>query len=285
MLRNFECWQCHHRFEADDQKQVECPQCHSDNVDYAHFHFPKGTWKWAGVVIACLVVGCALYNINWKALGRSESSQVMSEQKTDTVKVAVNEVTDTAVVEEIGLTVPPTVNLIGKPKFEDGGYSISVKVKNAPPEGTYYVVVLDHFDYKKIVARSDDGNFTKLPPSKAESGQYDFAICSIKNDSLLCQPVPRTGFIPQQAVNERKSKEWLQQLINTNSDLILGIGKTPYIAADYVIHLYGDETKPGYKLADVAQNVSFEIWSATVTKVEYDDMNRISVIHISVKEL
>ena len=284
MLRNFECWQCHQRFEADDQKLVECPYCHSDNVDYAHFHFPKGTWKWAGVVITCLVVGYALYNINWKALGRSESSQVVSEPKTDTAQVAVNEVTDTAVVNEIGLTVQPTVNLIGKPKFEDGGYSISVKVKNAPPEGTYYVVVLDHYDYSKVIARSDDGNFTKLPPSKNE-GQYDFSVCSKQNDSLLCQPVPRPGFLLQQAVNERKGKEWLQQLINTNSDLIIGIGKTPYVAPNYVVHLYGDEVSSNTLLAEIANNVFLGIWSATVTKLEYDDMNRISVIHILVKNL
>ena len=32
MKRKFECLKCHHQFEADDQKEVTCPKCGSDNV-------------------------------------------------------------------------------------------------------------------------------------------------------------------------------------------------------------------------------------------------------------
>ena len=284
MLRKFECWQCHHRFEADDQKDVKCPHCHSDNVDYAHYHFPKGMWKWVGIVILCMITGYALYNINWNNLGGAESSQAKLESFPDTLSGAITEETNIEIIKEIDISVPPTVNLVGKPQFEDGGYNIRVRVKNAPSEGTYYVVALDHFDHSKVVARSEDGSFTNLPPSKYD-GQYDFSVCSKQNDSLLCPPVPRSGFLPQQAVNERKSKEWLQQLINTNSDLIVGSGKTPYLAPDYVVHIDGVESSPNIRLEDVALNVSMEIWSAIVTSIKYDDMNRISVIDISAKEL
>lgn len=283
MLRKFECWQCYHRFEADDQNHVECPHCHSDNVDYAHFHFPKGTWKWSGVAIGCLLVGYALYNMNWNTFGGGSTPSIGKSQP-DSLRTDIEEEPDTTVINEIKLAVSPTVNLDGKPTFEDGGYAIHVKVKNAPPEGSYYFVVLDHYDHSKIVARSDDGNFTNLPPSKYD-GQYDFSVCSKQNDSLLCQPVPRTGFLPQQSVNERKSKEWLQQLIDTNSDLIVGSGKTPYLSPDYVVHVNGVDASSDIRLAEIANNVSFGIWSVTVNSVEYDDMNRISVIHISAKEL
>ena len=283
--RKFECWQCHNRFEADDQGHVECPHCHSDNVEYAHFHLPKGTWKWVvGILICCSFVWL-LSLINWSSFFDKSDPQADISYESDTIIIEKPDSCALAELTETELKLSPTVDIKGKPVYEDGGYTFSVNVKNAPPQGTYYVVALDHFDTSKVIARSDDGHFTLLPPSKAEGGQYDFAVCSKENDSLLCDPVPRTGFLPVEVVTERKGKEWLQKLIDTNDDLIYGTGNTKYIAPDYKINIKGTKTEDQIRLSDVAGNVSDELWkSATITSVDYDDMNRISVINITVVE-
>lgn len=282
--RKFECWQCHNRFEADDQGHVECPHCHSDNVEYAHFHFPKRIWKWVAGIIIC---GCAIWLLSlvkWSTFFEKSDPQEDNYLQSDTTII---EKPDSAALDELTgteLKLSPTVDIKGKPVYENGGYTFSVNVKNAPQQGSYYVVALDHFDHSIVIARSDDGNFKQLTPSKTEGGQYDFAVCSKQNDSLLCEPVPRGGFIVIEVPNERKSKEWLQELIDTESDLIEGVGKTPYIAPDYTIHIKGASADPNIRLSDVAGNVSVGTWQVKITSVEYDDMNRISVVNITVEE-
>ena len=32
MKKEFECWSCKHRFEADDSQDVVCPKCGSDKL-------------------------------------------------------------------------------------------------------------------------------------------------------------------------------------------------------------------------------------------------------------
>ena len=284
--RRFECLQCHNSFEADEQEHVECPHCHSDNVEYAHFHLPKGIRK---CLVGILICGCLVWLfslINWSSLFENNNPKEYNSHKPDTKIVDPLDTficggRDTFIVEKLR----PTVDIEEKPVYEDGGYTFSVNVKNAPPQGTYYVVVLDHFNPSKVIARSDDCNFTQLPPSKAEGGQYEFAVCSKENDSLLCEPVPRTGFLPVEVVTERKGKEWLQKLIDTNDDLLCGSGSTKYIAPDHRINIKGADVVEPMKLSDVAANVGDELWkSATITSVDYDDMNRISVINITVEE-
>lgn len=285
MLRKFECWHCHHRFEADESSWVECPHCHSDNVDYARFHLPKGIWKWGVGVVSVAVLAYALLNVDWKMFKGSEAPQAVIAEVEDTARKVIEE-TDTAVVHELRLPVPPTVNVKGNPVFKDGGYSFDVTVKNAPQEGSYYVVALDHFNHSVVVARSKNGHFDQLPPSKADGGQYDFAVCAVSNDSMLCQPVPRAGFIPQQSVARRMNKEQLQQLIDSNDDSLYGAGENKFIAPDCEIAYEGlpaDAPDVPTKLKDVADKVDVGNWEATVKHTEYDDLNRISKVVIVVK--
>ena len=284
-LRKFECWQCHRRFEADESSWVECPYCHSDNVDYARFHLPKGIWKWGVGVVSVAVLAYGLLNVDCKMFKGSETPQTVIVEVKDTIQKVI-ENTDTAVVNELGLTVPPTVNIKGKPVFKDEGYSFDVTVKNAPREGSYYVVALDHYDHSVVVARSNDGHFDQLPPTKAEGGVYDFAVCDASNDSLLCEPVPRAGFIPQQSVAQRMGKEQLQQLIDSNDDSLYGAGENKFIAPDCEIVFEGlpaDAPDVPTKLKDVADKVDVGNWEVTVKHAEYDDLNRISKVIIGVK--
>ena len=279
--RKFECWQCHSRFEADDQNWVECPNCHSDNVDYAHFHLPRGWWKWGVGFVTCAAVVCILLNIDWGAFKKGQQTEppVFVDPKSSSY---IHEDSDTiARIEIPDMKVSPTVNVNGKPEFKDGGYSFTVSVKNAPPQGTFYVVALDHYDHSKVIARSDDGQFTNLVPSEAD-GQYDFAVCAVANDSLLCEPAPRAGFKPQKAVAQRLSKEELQRLVDSYDDS-LGGGKNPHISPDCKLVFSGlpaDKKAPA-NLWEVADMVDMG-QHVTITKVEYDDMNRISTVHLTV---
>lgn len=279
-LRKFECWHCHRPFEADERQWVECPYCHSDNVDYACFHLPQGTWKWGVGAAAGVCLAFGLGSIDWRA--DKEEPEPEPKQVGDTTwheppadTVGIKE------VKEMGLEIMPTVNVVGTPLFEDGGYTFTVKVRDAPPGGGYDVVVLDHLDHSRVVARSADGHFAKVPASTVDGGVYDFALCATGNSTLLCDPVERAGFISQQTVHQRLSKEQLQELIDRYDDSLGGAGGNPYIAPDCKIEFQGlpdGSANAPTNLWDVADKVDMGIWKVNVEKLEYDKMNRIKVV-------
>lgn len=279
MIRKFECKNCRHQFEADDKGVVECPQCHSDNVDIAASHLPSWIWKAVGGIIALLLLVCAGWFL-FQNDGQSEDNPPVAE--------FVSEDGDSVIVVE-GLTVPPTVE-VSTPVFneENSTYSVEVSVKNMPQGYKFYYAMLNHFGEQKVMKKSEDGKFTDIPFNEEDGNSYDFAVCDAKTDTLLCAPVPQSGFLRQVKVKEKMTVAQLQQLIDNADETLMGKGENDYLAPDYKLNLKGlssDAVNVPKVLADVIQKLKNEVWSkATVKSLEYDDMNRISVITIQAEE-
>lgn len=287
--RKFECWQCRHRFDADDESRVACPNCHSDNVDNAHFHLPKGTWKWTVSALVCAAVAWILLSMDWKCSENQMTTpkQPVIPEESVVIHDPIEESDSDTVSVDLGLKKPPTVNVKETPVYHDGSYSFDVIVENPPSAGSYYVVVLVHND-QHVVARSNDGHFDQVPPSAAEGGIYDFAVCAVANDSLLCEPMPRTGFLPQKSVAVRMTKEQLQELIDTDDNSLCGQGANDFIAPDCKLSFIGlpaDVVNVPVNLEEVAEKKDIWKWSSiSITNIEYDSMNRISAVTIEIKK-
>lgn len=278
MIRKFECNNCKVRFEADDAKQVQCPKCGSDNVEYAHFHIPNVIWKVLGVVLLIVALVFVVVKIDW---GSSTSEEKPDNNNKDTLDI----IRDTTYINETGLSLPPIIN-IKDLTFEESGYSFNVNVEN-PPSAKYYYAVLDPYDSKKIVAKSDNGKFNQVPYSNADGGVFDIALIDESVDSIICK-IDKPGFIKQQAVAQKMTVAELQAKIDSRDQTLMGAGKNDYLNPEYKLKLVGlpsDAVNVPSTLGEVFDKLENEIWSSVkVNSLEYDDMNRISVITLSVHE-
>ena len=275
MRRIFECQNCHQRFEADDQGEVKCPHCQSDNVEYARFRIPKGIWKYALALAAILLVG-------WFFMQRGDKMEEPSIEPVDTT--AIDTIMEEFVDPDVKIVEPPKISYSSDLKYEDDGYSFTVKVKNAPAS-PYYVAVLEHRG-KSVIAKSEDGtHFTKVPPSKNQEGIYDLAIFDAKKDSLLGDVTPKSGFIPQTKLKNRMTEQQLQALIDNDDMSLYGIHEA--IDPNCKLHFTGlsSETKSiPTTMGEVMEKVG-RMWSSVkVTKLEYNDKNRIVAITMAVRE-
>lgn len=274
MKRKFECKNCNKQFEADDQQQVVCPHCKSDNVEPANFHFTLRMWKAVVGIFALLLVCIAVFSVL-----RCEEEPTVQEETTIPVE------TD-SVYTDYHETVPPTVKVSQPACNDDGLYSVDVEVKNLNRNVKFYFIMLSHFD-KKILQKSEDGHFNQIPYCSEDGNSYDFAIMDSKTDTLLCVPVEQTGFVRQVTIDSEKKMtiSQLQKLIDTQDESLNGVGESDYLAPDYQLEFPGlssDIVKPR-TWADLFEMIEFEqLKRATVTHVDYDDKNRIKVVTLRV---
>lgn len=281
MQRKFECLKCHNQFEADDQTMVRCPDCGSDNVEIAHFHLPKGWWKWG--LALCVIVSVCIFLINVSRTDETPSPLVGDGPIDTTEIVSEDTLYDSDDDEEDGPTFEKVTSIeVGKLSYTDGeGYSFSIKVKDAPVD-KYYVALREHGG-EKLIARSEDGeHFKNIPPSEKD-GMFDVAVFFIPNDSVLCE-LPVTGFESQAVVSQKMTKEKLQLLIEDCDASITGADN--WISANYKLHFTGlsSEDEMPSKLSDVQTQLSC-MWSkATIIDIKYDDKNRITDIYIDVQK-
>lgn len=282
MIRKFECKKCHKLFEIDDQGEVRCPDCGSDNVDFAHSHISSKVWKWAAIAIALIGVVVGITKIDWKqkpqASGKNSIGKdtiITNPKDTDSLKIYIN---DVKLPDE-----PPKVEF-GKLKYDNDSYSFPIVVKNAPSVA-FYVALVEHRG-DKIISKSEDGKqFSNIPPSEQEEGFYDLVVFDAATNSKLSEPLPVSGFIRQNTVT-KMTKEQLQKLINDEDEMLFGIND--YILPDCQIrftNLPKDISKKPTSLADAMGKTGL-LWSGlTVSSLEYDNKNRISVITLTVQPL
>ena len=85
-----------------------------------------------------------------------------------------------------------------------------------------------------------------------------------------------------------KSEQELQSKINNRDATLMGIGENDYLSPEYTLKLNGlssDAVNIPSTLGEVFDKLDNEIWeSVKVTSLEYDDMNRINKIVLSVKD-
>lgn len=287
MVRKFECWNCHKTFEADDKHDVICPFCKSDNVDYASINIPLKNFLLSIIAIAIFsfsiyIILNGIQNDNRHQDPTNVDPAINEEDTTDNKSdVEISNEYE----EETGLTIPPSISPKGdKILNDDQTYSFKVKVDNAP--NSSYTILLTDKKTGKVVAKSEDGSFTNIPPSKAEGGIYLIQIVDKKTDSLLCTPQTLDGFFPVKKVDHKLSVADLQRLLDSEDETLLGNGENPYLAPLYTIKYIGlseDDSHPA-NLADVMEK-KYMVWKSFKVEVEslvYDESNHISCITLKV---
>lgn len=272
-IQRFVCLNCHQRFQADDTKMVECPHCHSDNVEPESPKKSKIVWM---VSAAIIIIGLLSYLLLRDKGVREIGKDPITTFNKDSDSIIID------VPKEI--VIPPKIEY--SPLNYDGkAYSFSTIVGNAPQQH-YRIVLTVHRDSKKIIARSEDGKFKGIPPSEAEGGQYDLVILDDR-DSMLCEPTPVSGFIKRENITQKMSKEQLQELINNGDESLMGDGENNYLAPSLSLICKGlpsDAQKPE-SLYDVVERLQNGLWSSvTILRVDYDKDDRISTVEISIEK-
>lgn len=264
MIRKFECKTCEKQFDADDQGSVICPYCQSDNVEPSGFHLPSWMMRLGLVVVAC-VLGFVIW---WLFAKQSKPS----EETVNSLEESIFEL--------------PTVEA-NELHFDGKNYSIDIIVKNLPKNKKCYFVCLNHFGDKEVLQKSKDGHFSDIPYCEDDGSCYDFAIMDADADTLLCTPVPVTGFIRQVSVSNKMTEQELQALIDRRDPSLNGAGENDYLAPDYMLTFKGlpsDAVNIPTILAEVTEKLDMEVWQrVTVTALDYDEMNRIKVITLKIE--
>ena len=269
MIRKFKCINCNKQFDADEQGAVVCPYCHSDNVE------PDSSrlLSWGRVTIFTVVV-CALCIGGWWLFKACNGPSPILNGSVDN---PTHEYTD---------TVPTSVE-VSEPVFDGKNYSVNVEVKSPPAGVKFYYVRMNHFGEKKILQKCDDGHFKNIPYCEEDGSCYDFAIMDTESDTLLCTPMTVTGFIRQVSVSEKMTVQALQTLIDKRDPSLNGAGENDYLSPTYTLKFKGlpsNAVNVPSILAEVTEKLDMDAWQqVTVTNLEYDDMNRISVIYLNVK--
>ena len=262
MIRKFECRNCGHRFEVDDQSQVACPQCNSDNVEFARSG--KILWIVGGILVVAIFGGLWL----WKACDTSNYPGNPDDVNPN----------DTLII------IPPKVE-VGELTFEKDGYAFEAVGENIPVKKFYYAVLT--YDHSEEIARSKDGHFTGVPACEWDSHTYDIAVFDAAADTIICL-IDKPGFIKQKSVEECKNAEWIQGLIDQKDLSLLGAGENDYVAPDCKLIFQGlssDAVNVPTTLSEVLEKLDMEAWtSVRVTAVDCDDMNRIAKIRLKVVE-
>lgn len=281
MIRKFECKNCKKHFESDDAgQQVQCPYCGSDNVEYVSFYIPSIIWKIVCAIAILLILGCIIFKIDWN-VNVCQNSVFIQDEERDTIDI----VRDSTYRIETGNT-PPTVICVEDLRYENDGYTFDVKIEN-PPLVRFYIAVLHPFDNQKVIAKADDGKFKQVPNSDADGGVFDIALIDMSTDTIICK-IDKPGFIRQKAVSNKMTVSELQTRIDNRDNSLMGIGENDYLSPNYKIkfvRIPNDAVNVPSTLGEIFDKLENEIWlSVKVNSLEYDDMNRISKIVLSVSE-
>lgn len=281
MERKFECWQCHKKFMADDKMWVECPHCHSDNIEYYSVDYTKFT-KWAMGVTAAVGLAYGAFSVY--------NTYVPEKKETSMGPTTIDDVTMHDSIEVILPPLecqPPILSMVeDAPEFDGKAYRFSIRVEY-PPQEAFKYVLMDVFE-DKIISESKEGIFSAVPYSEAEGGTYRIALCSEDGNQLLSEPKPIIGFIKQQPVTRRMTAQELQSLLLTGDESIFGVGENDYLAPDLKLkyaNLPKDVINVPKTLGELyTDKILFEIWEVRIGSVDYDEFNRISVVTLNVKD-
>ena len=274
MIKKFECWECRHIFEANDTSWVECPKCHSDNVEYASFHLPAGTKKAClGVAATAAIVagGIAVYNALDTIPETTETTQATEDVK-------FTEKADSSYIKEGG-TIAPSLS-ISEIEFDEEKETYYCKFEVAyPPAKAWKIVIMSYYGNKEV-AESDNGEFTDLPYSK-DDGFYRVKLVDASTGDLLCEERDFPNFEKQVTIKKPMTASALQALLNGKKSLV----DNPYIAHDHevvVSNKPAGDTSETSSLGQVQDLLQMCKLTATVTSVEHNDLNKISKVVLKI---
>ena len=281
MEKKFECRSCGKSFSAEEKGHVTCPHCGSDNVDYARIHIP---YKYIGISTCVVLAILLLFKLNISSIFPSKNIEKIDEdtsvviQNTDTINIEVIN----QEIEELGITIPPTIKGVDKiERNDDGKYNVVVKVEHAPEKG--YAVVISDIKTNKEIAKSKDGSFNGIPFSSNDGKYYAQVVTS--SGEALSEKTEITGFLEVKDISHKLSVRELQDLINKQDKSLLG-HDNEYLSPVYQIKYAelppGTESVPD-NFGDVFENVKMGAWnSVEVISLDYDDSKHISTIMLRV---
>ena len=186
---------------------------------------------------------------------------------------------DTEVPLEMAFTSIP------EPTFSDGKYSIQVHVDYVPDGAKVIYKICEPFGDKKVIASSEDGNFTGLPYSEFSGTYAVIAIAQKDGKQVAVAEDVLIGFIKQEAVKRKMTVQELQALIDKQDESLLGAGENAYLAPNVKLTFKGldaGEAQPDL-MGDVFNNLKMRVWSkAKVIDIKHDSINRIKEVHFQV---
>lgn len=272
MLRKFECWNCKKTFQADAKGAVECPHCHSDNVDYATFRVPRQVFMFVAVfvliIIATIGITYILLNEN-KNVAKVDTGNPNQEnrQRADSLYMVD------------GGEIQPQLSIFDIEYNEDDNtYNCSFMV-DYPPQQPWKIVIKSYYD-EKFVAESETGKFEHLPYSHEDGFYRVFLVCQSTNEEL-CEARDFPNFPKQSHIKKPWSVADLERSLNGEETIV----DNPFIAPLHkvvVVNKHSKDTTPTSSLGQVQGLLKMASLKATVEKVEYDDMNRICIAKIRI---
>lgn len=272
MIRKFECWSCRKHFNADNQGQVKCPYCHSDNVELVERHI--GLWKKLFLIV--LIVSVPLI-IMWQKGNNNnqggDNYQFKIHNHSNEQQQATIEIRQSPIICQ------DTVWYDNKRK----SYVIKVDLK-FPPLDAFKLVLADQFGGDSI-QESKTGIFRDVPPSENKGVYRVLLVMEESGDTLLSTEVTGCVKVIQISDDKKMTQEQLQILLNNYDLSICSDPDNPYIApnAELVIKGLTAGENMVRNLTGVVEKLKNGLWtSAKVVGLEYDKMGRVCRVTVKV---
>ena len=279
----FKCKTCGHKFEAQEGEYVICPKCKSDNVGPFKPSPMKVVLPFLGVLI--IAVG-TFFVIQVVKKGKSEApaQEMAAQQETVTTVTEKNADTRSEVKAEPAKVEPITLAVSDPSAPKKGKYSILAVAQNVPAGVKVKYQLMDSH-IKTVKMESEDGKFQSVPASKEPQGLYGLAVVNAATGEILHSTVIQ-GYIKEQAVVKKMSKDELQSMINAqNPDLLTIHPKLSKTVALNFDNLKEDERKP-VSFDAVFEKFIMEEWkSVKVTSVTYEKSGKINSVSMHIEHL
>ena len=304
MKRKFECLKCHHQFEADDQKEVICPKCGTDNVRPVGKNVASILAKIGLFLIAVIVGYYGVKLVKGSNSNESEGPVVIAPdpspsgqngEESESIQKGENiEDKDPELqkeqkkiekqAEKVKVPQPVTLAYTSPKASKEGTYSFKATAEHLPSGVTVIEFIVQSIIDNSVIASSKDGKFSGVPYSP-NRGQYNLLASlsdgqSIKKDRI-------GGFDEIKVVDNRMKAEELSALLN-QLDKNLGLGKNPKVVRKptIVVNDTQNENNRNIKIIDdIYGRLELGAWeSVIVTSVEYDSHGRINKFYIDYKE-
>ena len=305
MKRKFECLKCHHQFEADDQKEVICPKCGSDNVRPVGKNVASLLAKIGLFLIAVIVGYFGVKFVKGSNSNESEGPVVVIDhgsspsgqngEESESIQLEENiEDKDPELqkeqkkiekqAEKVKVPQPVTLAYTSPKASKEGTYSFKATAEHLPSGVTVIEFIVQSIIDNSVIASSKDGKFSGVPYSP-NKGQYNLLATLSDGQSIIKDRIG--GFDEIKVVDNRMKAEELTTLLN-QMDKDLGLGRNPKVIKKPVIVVNDTENKNNSQIKiidDIYGRLELGTWeSVTVTSVEYDSHGRIVKFFIDYKE-
>ena len=279
MIKKFECKECKQRFEADDSKIVNCPHCHSDNVEYASFHIPSWVWKSIGgiIITICLIWFGETHGVFKRCY--SVSSDTTS---TDSTIKHIEEV-NTEYVQITGEEIRPSLSIINK-KYNDDNDTYSFQIKVSPSPKQKWKIIISSFNNEIQIAENNNGIFKDIPYSK-DNGIYRVKLIDASTGNLLCEERDFPEFERQTIVKKPWTAIDIENLLNSYQWTLDDPQIINHVSSNNQVIVVNkpdnDLTNTG-SLGQVSALMKDCALTAKVLAIEYDELKKISKVKLSI---